>query len=207
MLATIQMEPTFKTSFIPKKPIGSPRSSTPSAILHINLLSIVATVFFALTVLASLGLFFYKNSLQDQIVADERQINDSKAAFQPDKIKELVDANTRIKSAKELLEGHVAVSKVLLLFNDLTLKKMQITDFEYAKKNNEMILSINSQVQTYNALAEQARVFKESQFLKNPMLNSFSLVDNGYLAANFSATIDPQLLSYKKATESPTQNQ
>ncbi|MCX6702234.1 MAG: hypothetical protein NTX96_03530, partial [Candidatus Zambryskibacteria bacterium] len=137
-----------------------------------------------------------------QIIEADKNIIAARAAFEPEKIQELVDVNNRIISAKNLLENHVVVSKILVLMENLTIKKMRFTEFDYVNKGNNPTLSIVGEIQTYNALAEQQDIFLKNEFIKNPVFSNFNLGDNGYILVNFSANIDPNLLSYKKMIES-----
>lgn len=195
------MEPKFQTSFIPKKPIGSPVGSGMNIIHSTNVFSVVATVVFIVTLLTSGGLFFYKYTLNNQIQVADQNILTARAAFEPEIIKQLVDVNARIISAKKLLENHVVVSKLLGLMEDLVLKKMRFTEFNYANTDNNPTLTVIGEVQTYNALAEQQDVFLKSGSIKAPVFSNFNLGDNGYITFNFSATVDPTLISYKKTIE------
>ena len=195
------MEPKFQTSFIPKKPIGLGTGSGISVIRSTNIFSVVATVLFLVTILTSGGLFFYKNLLTNQIKEADKNIISARDAFEPEKIKELVDVNTRIVSAKKLLSSHVVVSKLFILMENLTIKKMRFTEFNYVNKDNSHTLSITGEVQTYNALAEQQDIFLKNDFIKNPVFSNFNLGDNGYILVNFSAQIDSGLISYKKSIE------
>ena len=203
------MEPKFQSSFIPKKPIGSTgTTSSVSVIRSTNIFSVMATVVFLVTLATSVGLFIYKNVLTDQIAQADKDITANRAAFQPEKIQQLVDANSRITASGTLLEKHVVVSKLLGLLQQLTLKKMHVSQFDYSNKNGASLLNLVGEVQTYNALAEQQDVFSKSEFIKNPVFSNFNLGDNGYITIAFSATIDPTLISYKRAIQaSQTQSQ
>ncbi len=195
------MEPKFQTSFIPKKPIGTGGSNV-GVVHNSNIFSTLATVIFIITLLSSVGLFFYKNLLTSQIDQYNKDITSASTALQPQKIQDLIDANSRITTTKTLLDGHVVVSKLLLLLNDLSLKKMRLTDFNYVNKNKQSSLSITAELQTYNALAEEQNIFSKNEFIKNPVFSNFILGDNGYITVNLSATIDSALISYKKSVQS-----
>ena len=109
------MEPKFQSSFIPKKPIGSSGGTSSASIIRsTNIFSVMATVIFLATVGASVGLFVYKNILTDQITQADKDITANRAAFQPEKIQQLVDANARITASGSLLEKHVVVSNFRL---------------------------------------------------------------------------------------------
>ena len=196
------MEPKFQTSFIPKRPIGSSQSSGNDTIRSTNIFSVVATIVFIVTILVSIGLFFYKNILTNQIADADKSIVAARADFEPEKIQELIDANARIASVKDLLENHIVVSKVLVLMQDLTVRKMRFTELDYVNKNNDPTINITGEVQTYNALAEQQDVFLNNEFMKDPVFSDFNLGDNGYLSVKFSSRLDPSLVSYKKMVES-----
>ena len=195
------MEPRFQTSFIPKKPIGSPDGSGVKIVHSTNLFSVIATVIFIITVLMAGGLYFYKNILANQIKESEKKLAEAQDAYALSSIKELLDVSARITSANSLLNKHVAVSKVLVLIGDLTVRKLRFTDLTYTIKNNIPTVAISGEVQTYNALAEQQDKFLKNEFIKNPTFSNFNLGDNGYIIVDFSTNIDPNFVSYKSTIE------
>ena len=166
------MEPRFQTSFIPKKPIGSPDGSGVKIVHSTNIFSVIATVIFIITVLMAGGLFFYKNILANQIKESEKKLAEAQDAYALSSIKELLDVSARITSANSLLNKHVAVSKVLVLIGDLTVRKLRFTDLTYTIKNNIPTVAISGEVQTYNALAEQQDKFLKNEFIKNPTFSN-----------------------------------
>lgn len=198
------MEPKFQTSFIPKKPINSSQNSGIDVMHDTNIFSVIAAVVFIVSILVSGGLFFYKKSLISQIAKADSDILATKAAFEPEKIKELMDINNRLLSTKNLLENHIVVSQILVLMEDLVLKKMRFVDFKYANHNTEPTITVSGEIQTYNALAEQQSVFSQNEYLKETTFTNFNLAENGYIQVNFTAKIVPALLSYKRSIESPS---
>lgn len=205
------MQPTFQTSFIPKKPIvsegGNNRFASSTVVRDVNAISIIATIIFTVTVLATGGLFFYKMYLNKQITQLDSEINTARSAFQIDKIKELLDANDRILASKVLLDNHVTVSKLLYLFQDLTVKRMRLLRLTYSDKSGIPGLTAKAQVQTYNALVEQSKILSDSAYLKNSQFLNFGLADNGIVNVDFISSVDRSLLSYKKAIEESSQTE
>ncbi|HEY4509208.1 MAG TPA: hypothetical protein VJC13_02930 [Candidatus Paceibacterota bacterium] len=195
------MEPKFQTSFIPKKPIGSTVSPSSNISAGGSLFSSIATVVFVITLLTSGALFVYKNILSGQVEQYDKEINDASNAIQPQKIQDLIDANSRVTVTKTLLDNHVVVSKLLTLLNDLTIKRIRFTSLNYINKNKESSLSISLEAQTYNALVQEQSLLQSNEFIKNPVFSNFSLGDNGFITVDFSATVDPSLVSYKKSVE------
>ena len=199
------MEPKFQTSFIPKRPISS--STGNSVIRSTNIFSIVATVFFIVTLFTSVGLYLYKNLLTNQIAEVDKILNTSRTAFQPEKIQELVDVNNRIEVAKNLLEKHIVTSNLLTLLETLTVKRMRFVNFNYSNRAGIPTVVMKGESQTYNALAQQEDIFSKDKSLVNPEFSDFNLGDNGNITFDFSATLEPGLISYKKITESKSLNQ
>lgn len=200
------MEPKFQTSFIPKKPIGVEPSGI-KVIQTINIFSLIAIVLFLVTVIISGGLFVYKRVILSQIAEAKKNIEQARGAIEPDKIKELVDANSRIISSKNLLENHIASSQILFLLQNLTVKRMRINELTYKNNEKKVDLIMKGEIQTYNALAQQEAIFKESEYLKNPAFTNISLNQYGGVEVEFSSTLDPSLISYKKAIEKMSSNQ
>ncbi len=197
------MEPRFQTSFIPKKPIINDAriASSSSVVRESNVFNLIAVIVFVATLLASGGLFGYKIYLKQQIDKDNKDISDAQAAFQVDKIKELLDANNRILASKDLLDKHVAVSSLLTLLQSLTVRRLRLVTLDYSNKTGQNVISLSGEAQNYNALVEQSRIFEESQYLSNNIFSNFTLEDNGYIKVDFDSAVDTSLISYKKALE------
>ena len=200
------MEPKFQTSFIPKKPIGSATGTGVNVIRTTNAFSVAATVVFIITLLTTGGLFFYSNLLSRQIEQADADILVSQEAYKPEEIKQLVDINDRIISAKKLLENHVVVSNLLDELGVLVVRKMRFNELNYTNKDGKQTISVLGEVQTYNALAEQQEAFLKSDYIKEPEFSNFNLGDNGFIFVNFTARIDPRLTSYKISAESSPLN-
>lgn len=200
------MEPKFQTSFIPKKPILASQKSAINLENDTNIFSIVANTMFVIVLLASAGLFGYKYMLNSQISKLETEISDARNAFQLDKIQELVDANNRLTASKNLLDKHVAVSKLLQLLETETLKKVKFSDFSYKNMNDSLTISMKAEAATYNAIASQGDVFSKNEFIKTPRFSNFNLMENGKVTADFFSVIDTGLVSYKKSIEALSLN-
>ncbi len=200
------MQPNFQTSFIPKKPVSGESDKT-SVVHDTDIFTLAATLTFIVTALLYGGLFLYRNMLDKQIVEAGKQLDDARSAILPDKIKELLDANSRITTASNLLEKHIVNSKMLLLLNDLAVKKLKFNDLTFSNKTGVPTVRINGEVQTYNALAKQQEIFANSEYIKNPTFSNIALGEGGSIKFQLTTTIDSSLISYKKSVESLSINQ
>lgn len=200
------MEPKFQTSFIPKKPVVSEVNDKITRVYNTNIFSIIATAFFLVTIITSGGLYFYKRVLTSQINQAGNDINAARNALEVGKIQELINANSKIKSSRDLLEKHVAVSQLLTLLQTLTIKNIHFNKLTYTN-NGKPLLSMPGEAQSYNALIQEQKIFSNNEFMKNPTFSNFALVANGRISFDFSAGLSPDLVSYKKSTESLIPNQ
>ncbi len=195
------MQPNFQTSFIPKKPVSG-ESEKVSAVHDTDIFTLAATLTFIVTALLYGGLYFYNNLLVKQIEEAGKQLEDARSAILPDKIKELIDADSRIATVSGLLERHVVNSKMLTLLGDLAVTKLQFNDLTYTNKTGSPALKINGEVQTYNALAVQQDILTKNEYIKNPIFSNFTLSEAGNIKFQFNSSIDLSLVSYKKSVES-----
>ncbi len=195
------MEPKFQTSFIPKKPIVPGQSTGFAVVRQTNIFTIIATIIFLVTILSAGALYFYKSLLQSQIADGDKKVDQARAAFQPDKIKELFDFNARMVAAKTLLDNHVVVSKFLHLMESDTLKNMKIDNLSYKSAAGLSTISMKAQARSYNALVQQQNIFTQSDFVKNAQFSNFSPIDDGNVTVSFMANLLPEVVSYKKAVE------
>lgn len=194
------MEPKFQTSFIPKKPVISGVNTKMTKLYDTNIFSVIATAFLLVTIITSGGLYFYKRVLTSQISQADSDINAARKALEVGKIQDLIDANSKIKSAKQLLEKHVAVSRLVTLLETLTLKNIHFNKLTYTN-NGKLLLSLPGEAQSYNALIEQQKVFSNNEFMKNPTFSNYALLANGKVSFDFSVDLVPDLVSYKKSIE------
>jgi len=202
------MEPKFQTSFIPKKPIMSADGSSGISVVRTtNIFSIIATVVFIMTVLVAGALFLYKTTIEGQIEAAKQEVEQAKESYGPEIIQKLIDASTKIQTANELLEQHVVVSEVMKELERLTVRRLRFDDFLYKKVNGVPTLTMKGEVQNYNALAQQQEIFNNSTYMKNPEFAGFNLQENGFINVNFSAELDPSIVSYRRLVDPLPLNQ
>ena len=201
------MEPKFQTSFIPKKPILDAPGTLTSKRESSNIFSIIATVLFTITILAFGGMFGYKIILQNQINEADKALNDAREAIATSKIQELLDANSRISSTKDLLEKHVVVSELLVLLQTMTVKNMRFSELNYTNKDNLSNITASVESASYNAIVQQSKIFDSTSFVQSYSFSDFNLGDNGVVKMKFSADLSPDLFSYKKVVENNSGNQ
>jgi len=196
------MQPNFQNSFIPKKPIDNTPDRPSGINPDINIFSLAATIVFICTALLFGGLYLYKTILVKNLAAAAEELNNARTAIEPKKIQEILDANSRITTSLNLLEKHLIASNLLIFLGDSAVKKLKFNDLLYTNKDGVPIITINSEVQTFNAFAYQESVLSKNELIKFPNFTDITLAENGNIKFKFTARLDPSLVSYKKSLES-----
>jgi len=201
------MEPKFQTSFIPKAPVTTGTGTNITSIHRTNIFSVLSTVLFILGLLAAGGVFAYKQYVSAQVAQASTDLGAAKDAFQPEKIQEFVDVSSRLSAAKQLLNKHIEVSQMFKLLQSLTVSKVRFSSLQYGTNQGVIGVTLEGEAQSYNVLAQQSELFAQNSFIQNPQFSDFKLSDNGNIEFKVAATIDPTLVSYKKALEALSNTQ
>lgn len=196
------MEPQFQTSFIPKKPIVSGIRDSIGEVGSVNYFSIFVTMVFVAALIASVGLFVYEKVLNSEIAQADKDLTAAKDAFQIATTKELIDVSTRISSTQKLLNSHVVTSQIFAALQDLTVKKVSFNNFVFSYKDGGVYVTMDSEAQSYNALAQQSNILSKTAFVKSSEFSDFDISEKGNITSKLTALIDPALISYKKFTDS-----
>jgi hypothetical protein len=192
------MDPRTQTSFIPKKPIVN-QTSTRSA-EPINLFSLIATILFVVSLALGGGAYFYQNLIGKQIESSRATLERAKGAFEPELINQIVRLDNRIETAKNLLNGHIAVTPLFDFVSSVTLTSVRFKDFSFNYLSPDKILvTMNGQGQSYASVALQSDLFNEQKYLSETLVEDMTLDPSGLVNFSVSTVISPDLLSYREA--------
>lgn len=199
------MDPTFQTtSFIPKRPLNeskpvAPRSTSSGFFLLIGI------VIFVLSLLASVGVFFYKKSIENKIVANKETLAKAKDAFEPDTIALYKRFDKRLISADEILKNHITVSPILRELNALTLKKVQFTKFKDKVTTVGKSVSVEVEMQgkgdSFSTLAIQSDKLTQSRYILNPVFSNLSVDTKGSVLFDLKFGIDSSLILFTQLVD------
>ena len=190
------MEPKFQTSFIPKNPAGISTPTPTSRYRSVSILPTIGTILFVLSLLISGGFFGYEILLKSQIKEADKALSLTKASFDPSTMDQLIVVSNQIKSAKDLLDKHIAVSNVFTLLQTNTLPEIQFTSFDFSSDAKGNIkISAEGVAASYSVLAEQSNIFSKINYMSN---QSFSDFDKGTYNIKFQTDIKQSILSYKQ---------
>ncbi len=195
------MEQDFQTSFIPKKPMIDDRTiaSRPVSLLTITSIFILFTV-----LLVTGGLYFYKGIVTKNITEMANNLNLAKNRFEPAKIAQLQVLDKRLKSADEILTGHIAITPIFQALEAITMKSVRFTKFSYTLNTDtgpKIAIKMTGQAIGYRSIALQADLFTNNKKLIDPVFSNLSLDEKGNVLFELNFSVDPSFVDYKKVLE------
>jgi hypothetical protein len=192
------MEPSFQTSFIPKKPMIEKRAITSESL---GFLSVIG-IFLLITVLILTGgLYFYKNVLAKNISTMESNLNLAKNRFEPAKIAELQLLDKRLRASSEILSKHIVVTPIFKILQDITMKTIRYTKFSYSvgsDKESGVKIKMTGVAVGYSSVALQSDLFTKNKNLIDPIFSNLVLDDKGNVTFDLEFSVDPTLVDYKQ---------
>ncbi len=189
------MDPRFQTSFIPKKPIVAQSSVRTPA--NINLFALIATVIFVTTLAVGGAAFFYERVLAKQIESDKASLERARGAFDPELIAQIVRFDTRIETARKLIEQHVSVGPLFQFVADITLPSVRFNNFEFSYLSPEEVeVSMTGQAKSYASVALQSDVLNDQKNLTEVTVGDMDLGNAGDISFSVTGKVNPALLRY-----------
>jgi hypothetical protein len=195
------MEPNFQTSFIPKKPMVEERVKTSRPVGFLTVISIF--LLFA-TVVASLGLYFYKGIITKNISKMANDLNLARERFEPEKIAQLQVLDKRLSAATEVLGKHVAISPIFETLGKVTLPTVRYTKFGYTVEKesgsvgsgDSVMVKMSGVAIGYRAIALQGDLFSKNKNIVDPVFSNLVLDDKGNVMFDLDFTINPTFVNY-----------
>ncbi len=191
----------MQSSFIPKTPISSDRGTRTSS--TVNLFFLISVLIFIVTLAIGGFLFFYNAQQQKQIdTIASSLIASEKKDFSDTDVESWSSLDKRIQAAQEVLQRHYAVSSLFRLLQELTVKNVRFTRFDFALKDEQLdkpnlTLSLAGEGRSYNAISYQSDVMRSSESLKDVLFSDVRLDEKGNVLFSVKAAVDPALTLYK----------
>jgi hypothetical protein len=199
------METKYQTSFIPKKPIEPVASRRSGG--SMGLLTFVSIIIFLVSIGLAGYVFLERKLLIQQINTDQATISANKDSFTADSvtIENLIELNSRINVAKDLLNKHITVSPVFDFLQKATLRSVMFKNFSFSSggKDSSGVSRISVQMSgvapDWETVALQADEFGKSDYKKNisePKISNLSVNTDGSISFQFSAYVAEDYLMY-----------
>jgi len=192
------MEVKMQTSFIPKKPVIQDTSEGSG----ISLFLLLAIIIFIVTTALAGGVWLWQKSLVAQTEKEKAELVAAKASYEEDTINSLIRLNDRIEESKVLLSNHIAISPVFLMLEKNILRNIRLKNMKFSYAGSDKIkLDLSGTASNYDALSKQSDAFGSEtlrKFISQPVVSDFNPTVDGSISFNFTALVDPGLVSYEK---------
>ena len=193
------MEPTFQTTFIPKRSVAPVTTQTKPA-GWVSLFGFLATIVFIGAIVAYGVLFFYKKQLATTIADSQIGLTRQSETFDSGLVLELNDVNRRLQAADMLLERHTVITPLFKSLEDITLKSVRFTNFFFffpSDEHPDTTVKMTGVAQGYDMVALQLDTFSRNRFLKDPIFSNLVTDQKGDINFDLMFTVDPSFVLYK----------
>ncbi|HYF12994.1 MAG TPA: PilN domain-containing protein [Candidatus Paceibacterota bacterium] len=196
------MDPQVGASFIPKKPLVSDRSGRGRSF---GLLTLLCVLIFIASLLSAVGAFLYQGYLNTSLAAKKASLEKYEGAYDLPTIQTLVRFDSRINSARNVLQNHLAPSAIFFFLAQQTLERVQLTSFDFTVGDDgTAIISMNGLANSFSTIALQSDQLGASKVLKDVVFSNISVEPEGKVSFSVTATVDPSLYLYSKTLGSNT---
>ena len=190
------MDKEFQTSFIPKKPLTEDRvvSDRP-----VSIVTFLATIVFFATLVAGVGAYGYKVILTKQVKGMSDSLDLAKNAFEPALLADLQVLEKRINASQEILSNHITVSPIFRSLQELTLRSIRFTKFNYTfAKDGGIEIKMSGLSPNYNyiTLALQSDLLVKNKYINNPVFSNLNLDEKGNVTFDLAFSVDSSFVKY-----------
>lgn len=139
----------------------------------IHAFGLIATIIFVLSLLGAIGVFLYQNYLGKQLESAKTALGSVGNEEDARKIAEIRLYDEKLRIAQNLLDNHVAVSKVFEEIEDSTKETVQFRSLEFVHDPGfEAVLTLTGVTEEFSSVALQ-----KMQILEDTIFSEFVLQD------------------------------
>ncbi|OHB24227.1 MAG: hypothetical protein A2542_02455 [Parcubacteria group bacterium RIFOXYD2_FULL_52_8] len=196
----------IQTSFIPKKSLAA--SGGGGGRRPVGVLLLLSILVFVTAALVHAGAWLYESQLEGSIANKRDMLKKAEAAFDPGILEVLNRLDAKITAAQGngqssgLLVRHITLLPLIEYLERATLPSVRFRSFKYEYSDSAPIgLKLTGVAQNYKSVALQSDVFTASgtaRPLNDIVFSDLNLDAQGGVGFNFTATVDPRLLSYRE---------
>ena len=158
-------------SFIPKR--GPVKKARRAMSRQVYVFTFVSYILIFASLVASLGVFIYKQVVDRQLDAEIAALNAEIASFSQADMERVTAFNTRLQQAKERLNATVSVASLLSIIEQSTISTAQFASFSLEREQDDQLV-VTAQIETdsFDSVIFQREVMKQ-----NPTVSSIEVTD------------------------------
>lgn len=150
-----------RSSFVPKEvssaiPVQIKQKHT------IRVFSLIGTTMLFLSALGSVGVYFYKGFLDDELKGLQASLSEMNNEEDQRKVEEIESYDRELKIASQLLENHIAPSKIFEQLEMLTKETVQFQDLKFSYDPGfDAVLEVKGVTDKFASIALQEMEIEE----------------------------------------------
>lgn len=197
------METKFQTSFIPKTTIQTPTTSSFKTKKSPGILISFCFLIFLASLLFAVGTYGYLSYLENTKKTMDGELKANIEKFEKRTLEEYARLDTRIETAANLINTHIAPSYFLEFLQAETLKSVKFSNLKYelSSDGSQASISMNGVAKSYNAIAFQSNVFGNFKDLTTPIFTNLDLDLLGNVTFAFTSKVNSSFIYYKNKAE------
>lgn len=188
------MASNFQSSFIPKEPMTAEVFKKKRA----GVFGVLAVSLFVTSIVVSMGTFFYKGVLENEIKNLELQLTESEKNIDKKTINEMSQFSKKLETIKLIVAKHQVISNLLDSLASSTVSSVYFTSFDYqglVEKNPS--ISLRGKAQGYSVVALQENAFAQNKDFKSASFSNLNLDDKGLVSFDLKISVDPKIFIYE----------
>lgn len=186
------MAPNFHSSFIPKEPITQEVFKKEKA----GFAGILAAAFLGLMILASVGLYFYKGIVKNEIKVLEAELVEAEKSIDKTTINELAKFSKKLNMVEAVVTKHQVISKFLTTLASSTVGTIYFESFDYGNLEvGKLDVNLTGRANSYAAVALQESVLNQNKYFKSVVFSGLTLVEGGAVSFKLNISVDPQIVA------------
>lgn len=180
------------SSFIPKTVVSKLPYSKGRGF---SFLIVISAVIFVISAGYLIGAWFYQGVLENDLQILTGDLDKIKKEFELVSLEDFSKIAVSIETAKTILAGHKAVSRVFDFFEKNTLPEVRFLNFNY-ELGEQPSLGLSGEAEGFLVLAQQVLILRKNEFLKNISLSNLSLKKGGLVGFTLTMILDPKFIKY-----------
>jgi len=190
--------PNTSSSFVPKQTLITRPEATRS--VFGGLVMFIGLVMLFASALLYGGSFLFEKQMIGQRTTLEKSLQIQQKKLDVKTLQDLERLDSRLTSARILLNNHITILPVFDFFANNTLKRVRYKSFSYTfnPQTQKIEIRASGEAMGYEEIALQSDRFVTQGDLKDFMFSDLSetFVPTKKVSFNFTGSLDPRLVSY-----------
>jgi hypothetical protein len=194
-----KQETKYTTSFIPKKPVATPKTATVIK-RGPNILSLIGLFIFLASILGVVGVYVWRYQLENQIETQLDDLRKARSEFDEQTVANATRLNERIIAVKDLLNNHKAPSNLFSVLESSMLQTVRLRNLNYqSQEDNTIKINGSGEAANFEAVVLQSDAFGDIGNFRDVIFSDVQTNQDGTsVSFSFSSSIEDNLVLYRK---------